>query len=129
MLKVILIIVVIGIIAVSGFFLLSKPKSKSAPEISQPTPVLSDTITIQDCTANPQVLQVSEGKEITLVNADDEVHILNFFDFVSQGSEIIELPAGGSIKTTKLSTPKNSTNNFSCDQKTSPHGGAVYVRP
>lgn len=131
--KISIILGVIILLAVGVFFLFSKPASEVSEQVTpQPTslqPKAGKTITINDCKAEPQILQTSQDAEITFVNTDQELHVLSFYNPITQGTETIEIMAGGSLKTTKLSQGKNFTNNFSCDNKTIPYGGAVYVTP
>lgn len=103
---------------------MEEDKSGPSPIIQ---PIAGNRITIKDCKADPSVLQVSKGAVVTIVNSDDEKHTLSFYDFSTGGQGNLELPAEGVISTVKLSAPVNFTNNFSCDQKTLPYGGAVYV--
>lgn len=139
MIKIILIVIGILLAAGGGYYFLSKPiqiaiqlqqpsGSKVSPEVPPVfLPVSGTTITIQNCKADPYMLEISEGTEITINNTDDQAHTL----FIAGPNTEVKLPAGGSTKiVAKFSQGHNFTYNYLCDQQGYPsYGGAIFVTP
>ncbi len=88
--------------------------------------VSGNTITIADCKADPNILQVNDGTEITFVNSDSQDHTLSMA--LPDGVQEISLPSNGNTKFTANSpTGTQITLNYLCDQKTLPYGGAIFI--
>ena len=106
------------------------PTTPVVPGVEIPTtPVVlvsGTTITINDCKADPYILQVSEGTEITINNADSQSHTL----FIAGPNKEVRLPAKGATKiVAQFSHGKNFTYNYLCDDQSLPKGGAIFVQP
>ena len=97
----------------------------SSEDIDSPAsgimPEKGSKIAIEDCKADPMVLQVSDGTEVTFVNDDDEAHTI----FIE--NQEIKLPVEGSVKfmaKSPLGPGISYTTNYLCDSKSLPYGGA-----
>lgn len=150
MIKIIIIIVVVLLVAGGGYFLLrDKPliqinlpppastvspeggapaAPQVSPEVQAPVlPVSGTTVTINNCKADPYLLQVSEGTEITINNDDNQLHTL----FVAGPNKEVKLLAKSSAKViAKFPQGSNFTYNYLCDQQGYPsYGGAIFITP
>jgi len=141
MTKIILIVFIILAALGGGYFYLSKnpvqiniklqPTAPSSEDVESKVtslaPIAGKMITIRDCVGEPKILQVSEGDEVTFVNADEEGHTI----FIAGANKTLQLPAKGSIKYAARRAsvaPANFdfTDNYICDSTTS-SGGAIYI--
>lgn len=88
-----------------------------------PAPESGSTITITNCSGNPEILQVAHGTEVTFVNADSQGHAIGMA--LPNGVQEISLPAGGNAKFTANSpTGTQVTLNYNCDGA---YGGAIFI--
>lgn len=90
---------------------------------TQPRTTAGNVITIDDCKAEPFILEVAEGTEVTFRNADAAAHSITI-----DGQEV-PLPAEGSAKVVakrQANAPSDIdyTNNYLCDGASS---GAMYI--
>ena len=142
MTKIILFILVVLVSLGGGYFYFSKnstqtnvqlqPTTSPTTEGTKPSaaplvPIAGKTITIRNCKGEPYILEVSEGDEISFVNADGEEHAI----FIAGANKDLKLPAKGLIKYTARrasGAPTNFafTDNYICDS-TNFTGGAIYI--
>lgn len=95
------------------------------PPAPTPEETKNNVITIKDCAADPQILEIEAGQSVTFKNADSVDHTL----FSQEIGGEVKLAANASLTVTPKFPFKSFTTNYTCDQQGLPKGGAIYAKP